>query len=220
MQPDSSKVIDIISFTMDSSTREVSITFNWIFLLVLFTVLLTGVLIWRYKLRQTYSIYDTEISISGSPSATFKIKRNTENLKIANRIYTELVTRKAALEVEEDKDVIVEIYDSWYDLFKIIRQEIKDVPGEYLKNHDATEDLIGLTLDILNKGLRPHLTTYQAKFRRWYTEATQDPAHSALSPQEIQKKYPDYPSLTEDMKKVNEVLKGYAKNLKELIKGK
>ena len=60
---------------------------------------------------------------------TFKVKRNTENLFIANRIYLELVTRKAALPFDEDNDVIVEVYDSWYTLFSTIREEIKNVPG-------------------------------------------------------------------------------------------
>lgn len=220
MGKDTTTIVDIISLSFDTSTWEVSFTLNWIILLILLVILLIIIAIWRGWFRQHYSIYDMEVEISGTPKTTFKVQRNTENLKIANRIYTELVTRKAAMLIEEEKDVIIEVYNSWYKLFGIVRDEIKNVPGNYLKNHDATEALIGLSTKILNDGLRPHLTTYQAKFRRWYSGAVEDSANKKLSPQEIQKKYPDYQELIESMKEVNNTLIGYAEELRVLIKGR
>ena len=125
--------------------------------------------------------YDMEVEISGAPKVKVKVERNNENLFIANRIYIELTTRKAAIPFDEDNDVIAEVYDSWYKLFGIIREEIKSVPGRYLKDHDPTSALIGLTTRILNEGLRPHLTQYQARFRKWYEEEKARPENKQLS---------------------------------------
>ena len=161
-----------------------------------------------------------EVEISGTPKAVFKVERNHENLYIANRIYIELTTRKAAIPIDENNDSIEEIYDSWYNLFGIIRDEIKTVPGKYLKDHDPTSALIGLTRKILNEGLRPHLTEHQAKFRKWIEREKVKKENENLSPQEIQAKYPDFANLVVSMKAVNLILANYANELDKLIKGK
>jgi hypothetical protein len=157
------------------------------------------------------------VEISGSPKAFFKVQRNDDNLFIANRIYIELTTRKAAIPIDEENDVIEEVYDSWYMLFGIIRDEIKTVPGRYLKSHDPTIALIGLTTKILNDGLRPHLTEHQAKFRKWYKQ--EKAKNEDISPQELQKRYPDYDNLISSMKQVNQTMIQYANELNKLIRG-
>lgn len=149
-------------------------------------------------------------------TCTYHLEQNYENLEIAHRIYTELITRKAAILIEPDKDVIMEIYDSWYTLFKTTREEIKKLSGQSLRS-DYCGDLVSMSIDILNKGLRPHLTTYQAKFRKWYSEELNKSENVGKSPQEIQRIYPEYAELIESMKKVNELLIQYAKNLKQFI---
>ena len=149
----------------------------------------------------------------------FKITRNVKNLFIANRIYIELVTRKAALPFDEDNDVIVEVYNSWYALFSAIREEIKNIPRKYLQTHNPTEELVGLTVSILNDVLRDHLTKYQAKFRRWYNIESEKTGNQTVSPQDLQKRYTDYDNLITDLKEVNSVLINYSDELIKLIKG-
>ena len=100
----------------------------------------------------------------------YNIIRNYQNVEIAHKIYIELITRKAAIKIEDDKDVIVEVYNSWYSLFQITRNELKSINGKLLKDNNTAKELIRLLTDILNKGLRPHLTEYQAKFRKWYSK--------------------------------------------------
>lgn len=214
MEADS--VITLINLSLEWKTPELVLKTNW-WVLIPSIILIVVLRIFAWKwVQDKFSFHDVTMKFD---NIEFKVKRNTENLYIANRIYIELVTRKAAQDFEEGKDVIKEVYDSWYDLFKIIREEIKTVPGQYLQRHDATEALIGLTTAILNQGLRPHLTTYQAKFRRWYTEALNDEANRGKSPQEIQREYPEYDALVADMRKVNGLMKAYAEDLKGLIKG-
>ena len=77
-----------------------------------------------------------------------------------------------------------------------------------------------MTRKILNDGLRPHLTEHQAKFRKWLENAKEEEINKRLSPQELQKKYPDFENLVTSMKEVNLILANYANELDKLIKGK
>jgi len=116
--------------------------------------------------------------------------------KLANEVWIELSTRKIALPFDEENDVIVEVYNSWYKTFEMFRKILKDIPLENNKNVDKLTNII---LEIINGTLRNHLTRWQARFRKWYklNEC------SAGDPQEIQKKYPYYNELVADLKKVN-----------------
>lgn len=80
--------------------------------------------------------------------------------------------------------------------------------------------VIKFLTDILNEGLRPHLTTYQAKFRKWYDVQIKLESNKLKSPQEIQRQYHDYKNLIDSIIEVNEVLISYAKQLRKIINGK
>jgi len=116
--------------------------------------------------------------------------------------------------------VIAEVYDSWYALFKITRDELKLLSGNMLINNETSDQLIILLTDILNKGLRPHLTKYQAKFRRWYDDELNNEMNKGKSPQEIQQNFIAYNELIASMKEVNGILMDYSEQLKKIIKGK
>ncbi|MES2701298.1 MAG: hypothetical protein V4649_01610 [Bacteroidota bacterium] len=216
---DSTNTYEIIRWSFNTGKPSMTIETNWIILIILVTILVAIFFIRKYFSR-TFHIHEMELEISGSPKMSFKVERNFDNLYIANRIYIELTTRKAAILIDENNDSIEEIYNSWYKLFGIIRDEIKSLPGKYLKNHDPTTALMGLTRKILNDALRPHLTEHQAKFRKWLEKANQDPANQDLSPQQLQSQYPDFDNLVASMKAVNLTLANYAKELDKLIKGK
>lgn len=212
-----SSIIEVIRISIDSSKPALAFESNWYLIggiLLLFPIIF---FVWGKYLSQRFNIYDLGIEISGSPKVFFKVQRNDDNLFIANRIYIELTTRKAAIPIDEENDVIEEVYNSWYKLFGIIRDEIKTVPGSYLKSHDPTIALIGLTTKILNEGLRPHLTEHQAKFRKWYEQ--EKAKNGDISPQELQRRYPDYDNLMSSMKQVNQTMIQYSNELNKLIRG-
>lgn len=212
-----SSIIEVIRISIDSSKPALVFETNWYLIGGVFLLITIIFFVWGKYLSQKFNIYDLEIEISGSPKAHFKVQRNDENLFIANRIYIELTTRKAAIPIDEENDVIEEVYNSWYKLFGIIRDEIKTVPGSYLKSHNPTIALIGLSTKILNEGLRPHLTEHQAKFRKWYEQEKEK--NEKISPQELQRRYPEYDNLIESMKQVNQTLIQYSNELKKLIRG-
>ena len=133
------------------------------------------------------------ISIS---NITIEIECNRKVRDLAHNAWVELVTRKIALPFDEDNDVIVEVYNSWYQIFPEFRKIIKELSDV---NDSDVEKLVSTLLRVLNVELRGHLTKYQARFRKWYENAD----YKDLEPQEIQKKYPEYNDLILDLKKVN-----------------
>ena len=148
------------------------------------------------------------------------IHPNHETIKVAYRAWVELTTRKAAIPFDEENDVIAEIYDSWYELFKKLRDLAKEIPAQQLRNNKDTRELVRVMVIVLNEGLRLHLTKWHAKFRKWYNSALKNDENSELSPHEIQKDYPEYVALVNDLKQVNQAIIEYAQWLRQIAEGK
>jgi hypothetical protein len=146
-----------------------------------------------------------------------ELRPNNEDVQIAHRIWTELMTRKAAQPIDIEHDVIVEIYNSWYALFGRVRQLISDIPGHMLRKEKSTQELVRIATLTLNNGLRPHLTRWQARFRHWYDKCPD--AAKEKCPQDCQRGFPEYELLIEDIKKVNGQLIQYAGELEKIIHG-
>jgi hypothetical protein len=164
---------------------------------------------------RTYEIDEAEFGLGNQK---VKIRPNDIDRQIAYKIWVELSTRKVGLEIDLDNDVISEIYDSWYSFFSVTRELIKDVPVSKFRRKD-TERIIVLSTDVLNTGIRPHLTKWQARFRRWYEFQLAKDENSDFHPQDIQKKFPDYNALQENILSVNKHLIGYRKKMYELVSG-
>jgi len=54
---------------------------------------------------------------------------SNKELDIAWKIYVQLATRKAALEIDENEDSIEDIYNSWYELFTTTREYLTEMPA-------------------------------------------------------------------------------------------
>ena len=143
-------------------------------------------------------------------------KPNDTDRQIAYSIWVELSTRKIGLPIEIEDDVIIEVYDSWYSFFGITRELIKDIPVSKVRS-DSTGKIIGLSIEVLNEGLRPHLTKWQARFRHWYDSQLSKKVD--VSPQDLQKSFPEYEALTSDLLAVNSRLILYRQKMNELVRG-
>lgn len=146
----------------------------------------------------------------------FTVRPNETDRQIAYKIWVELSTRKIGLPIDLNNDVITEVYDSWYSFFSVTRELIKDVPVSKLRRKD-TEVIIKLSIEVLNAGIRPHLTRWQARFRRWYARASDQEKYSEASPQDIQRDFPEYEVLCADLNQVNQRLIQYRKKMHQLI---
>lgn len=132
-------------------------------------------------------------------------------------MWTELVTRKAAIPIDEDNDVIIEVYDSWYAMFLAVRKLIGDIPASLLRRHQSTQEIVRITTTTLNEGLRAHLTEWHARLRNWYKQHSNELKEK--TPQQLQEEYADYQDLMRDLRQVNEQLIAYADALHKIARG-
>ena len=203
--------MNIIDIELDGWSTIV-FKFNW--LAVVFTlVLVLGI---SFLMKQCFN-YVSKKSIDevnlGIGNSSVKFSYSKKDQEIAYKIWVELSTRKIGLRFDKENDVIKEVYDSWYKFFETARELLKDIPGNRIP---YSGDLIELTEKVLNIGLRPHLTKWQAKYRRWYEEELK---RNSGTPQDIQKKYPEYDALVEDLIETNEKMIEYKKLMKRIAFG-
>jgi len=127
-----------------------------------------------------------------------------------------LTARKAAIEIDENEDSIEDIYNSWYELFTTTREYLTEMPAVELRGNQNAQKIVNFAIDVLNKGLRPHLTKWQKKYKKWYNQAANTQEYRNKDPQEIQKHFPEFDELVKDMKSINQGLMKYAEELKKI----
>jgi len=184
----------------------------WVVALVL--LLIFVFVAWR-RLAKQHHVVEVNINLGGI--GCMKICPSWEDIQIAHQIWTELVTRKAAIPFDPENDVIVEIYDSWYALFQRTRQLIGDIPGKCIRRDKSTQQIVKIATESLNLGLRPHLTKWQAIYRNWWRNS--EDALKRVTPQEHQKTFPQYAELVAEMLVVNKQMIEYAAQLQKVVIG-
>ncbi len=191
------------------SWNTVILRLNW-FAIIVSVIIIFGIILIIKRFLGKKAIMVDEINL-GIGDSSIKLKYNKKDQEIAYKLWVELSTRKIGLLFDKEHDVITEVYNSWYEFFKIARELLKEVPVSRLP---YSNDLIELTEKVLNKGLRPHLTMWQAKYRKWYELELSDNLKD--SPQEIQERYTFYDELIEDLINTNKRMIEY-KNLMKRI---
>lgn len=105
---------------------------------------------------KTFEINEAEFGLGDQK---IKLSPNVTDQQIAYKIWVELSTRKIGIPIDTANDVISEIYDSWFNFFSVTRELIKDVPVQKFRRKD-TEQIVRLSIEVLNQGIRPHLTLW------------------------------------------------------------
>lgn len=187
------------------------------------SILLLGAwLIWRFifanRTFRNYEVVEAELNIANIGKV--KLQPNDEVVRVAYQAWVEISTRKAGLAFDENHDVIVEVYSSWYEAFGRLRDLAKSIPAQNIHKSEDTRKLVELIVRVLNDGLRPHLTTWQAKFRKWYAVELEKEKSASISPQEIQKRYPEYTALVSDLTQVQSQIVQYRDFLWKVAEGK
>ena len=208
--------MEIIKIFIDKNFN-IQLGLNPIVAVVILVSILLYLRLSKRMLSKDYEIDEAELGIG---SAKLTIKPNYEDIQIAYKLWVELTTRKIGLPFDSEHDVIDEIYSSWYEFFKITRELIKSIPAVKIRRNESTRKLVRISIDVLNSGIRPHLTKWQARFRRWYEHESKADKNSGIFPQDIQKKFPDYQSLLVDLRSVNDNLIKYKNKLNDMVMGK
>ncbi len=195
---------------------EVRIGVVWLLVAVLIGVAIWWFLPWiRRKWLKGYRTKVVKLTFKG---AEWEICPDTETRRVAHQAWVEIKSRKVGLPFEEGLDVVVEVYSSWYQLFGVLRDLARSIPADRLQDCEDTRNLVALLMRALNEGLRPHLTKWQAKFRRWYDAEIASADSKGKSPQDIQQLYPQYGELVADLRKVNEEFVRFADSLGKIVK--
>lgn len=190
------------------------ISINWIAVLII--IVAVFVIRWVLTKSGIFSGWHTKTIKAEIPSiGSVEFEKSQRTKELAYQIWVELGTRKIGLKFDEDNDVIVEVYNSWYEAFKTIREILEAIPADEMKN---SAKFIDLSVRVLNDGLRPHLTHWQAKFRKWYEEEKKN--SQGKSPQQIQRQFSEYDELVKSLKDTNEIMIGYCNEMKAYAFGK
>lgn len=180
-------------------------------------VLAAGVLIWLwFRGRIGLGSFELDSAGIGIGDTNVSFKPNRTDRQIAYAIWVELSTRKVGLAIDPEHDVISEIYDSWYSFFGVTRDLIKEVPAHKLKSK-GTRAIVRASVQVLNEGLRPHLTQWQARYRRWYEATLKD--DDIRDPQSVQQEFPKYDDLIKDLLEINAKLIEYRRAMYQLATG-
>lgn len=190
---------------------------------VIIILLILVILIYKSRSIKNYfktSNIEVEGAAIGIKDSTIKLKINQKDKEIAYKLWIELSTRKIGIPIDIENDVIIELYDSWYEFFKLSRETLKEFPISKLNEKD--NDIIRINIDVLNESLRPNLTKWQAKYRYWYSKELKklEDKKYLKTPQEIQRNYPEYKELIKDLQKTNEELIHYREILYKIVFGK
>jgi hypothetical protein len=216
----SSNPTTLLSISWDQQTLTFSL-FVSVWIVGLAIALAAILILMRLRngglLSRNFEIDQAEIGVGTS---RFRFKPNITDRQVAYAIWVELSTRKIGLPIDLNHDVIVEIYDSWYNFFSVTRELIKSVSVTQVKRA-STQAIIKLSIEVLNEGLRPHLTQWQARFRHWYDRELkrydEQTDQDVLDPQRIQAKFPQFDELQSDMQRVNAALIKYRAKMRELV---
>jgi len=220
MSDPTSQVTTLLTVGWDTATYSITATVSY--LVIVATVVLAALgAFWRWRAGTwTWRSFEIDQAEIGVGSSKFRFRPNVADRQVAYAIWVELSTRKIGLEIDFDHDVIVEIYDSWYRFFSVTRDLLKEVPAAQVKR-DSTQAIIKLSIEVLNEGLRPHLTRWQARFRWWYERELkrydEGVARPIEDPQQIQRQFPEYDALRADMERVNQALMRYRAKMRELV---
>lgn len=196
---------------------SLSFTFNPWVIGGIVILCLVAIYAWRRYVTRRLADFEIDKADVGIGTGTISFKPNLRDQEIAYKIWVELSTRKIGLAIDLEHDVIAEIYDSWHHFFTITRELIKDIPVSKVKG-ESTRQIITLSINVLNEGLRPHLTRWQARFRHWYEKQLKREGDD-IDPQSIQASYPQFADLKKDLMGVNQRLMRYREKMKELVLG-
>lgn len=164
-------------------------------------LLLVGFLFLLFMNKWAFRV--ERLSIGG-----FNILFDNPNHLFRRQVKTFLDTKRTVFKTNLDRDNFKETLDSFFDVYKFFRDEIKVLGNVRKKKREISNETLELynlsneTIMVLND----FLTVHQSNYRRWYIYSEKDDEKKFyLTPiGELQKEYQNYEELCSDFKVVNE----------------
>lgn len=150
--------------------------------------------------------------------AEYNLEVDKNDIKVAWNVFCEMQTRVGIVSFKEEEDIIHICFESWYNLFKVVRNNLKDlnIPLKKGKTNETTKNLDEILFKLLNDHIRPFLRKWHYEYHSyWETNYTTD-----KNPIEVQKKYPNYQELIKDIKLLEKKLKEILDALEIIVRWK
>lgn len=163
------------------------------FLLILIIFFLLCIKKWAFRVEK--------LSVGG-----FDILFDNPNQIFIKQVQTFLDTKRTVFRINLEKDNFYETLDSYYEIYKFLRDEIKVLGSTKKKKRaEKTLNLYSIANQMI-KVLNEFLTKHQTNYRRWYTYIEKsDEAKFYLTPiGELQKEYMNYNQLCIDFGILND----------------
>jgi len=144
--------------------------------------------------------------------AQYNIELEKTDIEVAWNIYCELQTRVGIIDFNEEEDIISICFESWYSLFKVVREQLKELKVPIKKSKSTeSKNLDQILLSLLNDHMRPFLRKWHYNFKSYWEKKYE----SGKNPIEVQKSFPNYSDLINDIhileKKLKEILNALEK---------
>lgn len=211
--------VDIVSLSFDPQTWRLDLAVHSGLVVVAFLAGAGAIAVRFMRKGAPFEQMEIDEAEFGIGDAKFKLKPNWTDRQVAYAIWVELATRKIGLRVDFEDDVISDVYESWFNFFQVTRELVKTIPISKVTD-DSTSKIIRLSIEVLNEGLRPHLTRWQARFRRWYDAELAKTSETLEDPQLIQRRYPKWDELTKELSDVNDRLIRYREAMQRIVYSK
>lgn len=157
-----------------------------------------------------FDVDECELGLTGG---IIHLKCNNTHRQIAYRIWVDINTRVLAVKINLDVDVIRIVNNSYHKCFNDTRELLKDIPVNKI-NDDS--ELVNLIIRFLNEVMRPYLTKWGVRYAEWYDNEIQKEENKGKNPVEIQKKYPKYDELVNDLQSINDKVIKYSDKLHDI----
>lgn len=160
--------------------------------------------------KLNFDIDECELGLTGG---TIRLRCNKIHQQIAYRIWVDINTRVIATKIDLDVDNIRVVNNSYYKCFTDTRELLKEIPVNKINNDG---ELVNLIVRFLNEVMRPYLTKWGVTYNNWYDNKIETDEMKGKNPVEIQKSYPYYEELSNDLLSINEKVMKYSDKLHEI----
>ncbi len=160
--------------------------------------------------KLNFDIDECELGLTGG---TIRLRCNKIHQQIAYRIWVDINTRVIATKIDLDVDNIRVVNNSYYKCFTDTRELLKEIPVNKINNDG---ELVNLIVRFLNEVMRPYLAKWGVTYNNWYDNKIETDEMKGKNPVEIQKSYPYYEELSNDLLSINEKVMKYSDKLHEI----
>lgn len=120
--------MNLLHFYFDNNWNLV-LLINWLLILPIGLIILGLIVRNMRDIKKIFRGVDIDCAELNIHGQKIKLKPNNVTVSVAYKLWVEINTRKIGQEIDYSNDVIEEVYNSWYEFFKVTRELLKEIPA-------------------------------------------------------------------------------------------